>query len=322
MEEEDKLSQECKDLILSLPREKGWRTRYLYLFQGFWCPPTEIEAIINFQKHFQAKDSDVVVATIPKSGTTWLKALTFAIVNRHCVTPSMTHPLLTFNPHELVPFFEYNVYVNGQIPDLSNMIEPRLFGTHIPFPSLAKSIKESNSRIIFICRNPLDTFVSAWIFLNKSMPEYLPELTLEEAFDMYCNGIIAFGPTWNHMLGYWKESISRPKKVLFLKYEELKKHVNFNVKRIAEFLGCPFTQEEENNGVLEGIIKLCSFEKMKELEVNKSGTFGRHFEKKHLFRKAEIGDWVNYFSPSMAKKLSQIMEEKLSGSGLSFNVYS
>ncbi|RDX89329.1 Cytosolic sulfotransferase 15, partial [Mucuna pruriens] len=198
--EEDSLSQECKEFILSLPREKGWRTRYLYLFQGFWCQAMEIQAIITFQKHFQAKDNDVIVASIPKSGTTWLKALTFAIVNRH------------------------------------------RFPTSI---------------------NPLDTFVSSWIFLNKVMPEYLPKLTLEEAFDMYCKGIIGFGPTWNQMLGYWKESIARPSKVLFLKYEDLKKDVNFNVKRIAEFLGCSFTQEEESNGVVESIIKLCSFENMK-----------------------------------------------------------
>jgi hypothetical protein len=27
-----------------------------------------------------------------------------------------------------------------------------------------------------------------------------------------------------------------------------------HVKRIAEFLGCPFTREEENNGVIEKII--------------------------------------------------------------------
>ncbi|XP_061348761.1 cytosolic sulfotransferase 15-like [Gastrolobium bilobum] len=323
-EGEENLSQECKELILSLPKEKGWRTRYLYLFQDFWCQPAEIQAIITFQKHFQANDSDVIVATIPKSGTTWLKALTFAIVNRHRFSTLENHPLLTSNPHDLVPFFEYTVYgdTHDQVPDLSNMTEPRLFGTHIPFPSLAKSIKESNCRIIYICRNPFDTFVSTWIFMNKIKPESLPAFALEEAFEMYCKGIIGFGPSWNQMLGYWNESIARPHKVLFLKYEDLKQDVNFHVKRVAEFLGCPFTREEESSGVIENIIQLCSFEKMKELEANKSGTFGRNFEKNYLFRKAEIGDWVNYLSPSMVEKLSKIIEEKLCGSGLSFKPYS
>ena len=77
------------------------------------------------------------------------------------------------------------------------------------------------------------------------------------------------------MLGYWNESIANPNKVLFLKYEDLKEDTHFHVKRIAKFLGCPFTQEEESNGVIQSIIKLCSFENMKSLEVNKSGKIGR-----------------------------------------------
>ncbi|KAJ1406728.1 Sulfotransferase domain [Sesbania bispinosa] len=264
-------------------REKGWTTPYVYLFQGFWCQAAEIQGISTFQNHFQAKDSDIFVATAPKSGTNWLKALTFAVV-----------------------------------PDLSNIPEPRLFGTHIPFSSLANSIKESNCRIVYICRNPFETFISSWIFNNKIKPASLPTLKLEEAFEMYCKGIIGFGPFWNHMLGYWKESIERPNKVLFLKYENLKEDVNFHLKRVAEFLGCPFTLEEENSGVIEDIINLCSFEKMKELEINKSGTFARNFGNKFLFRKGEIGDWVNYLSPSMVEKLSKVIEEKLGGSGLTF----
>ncbi|QCD85682.1 desulfoglucosinolate sulfotransferase A/B/C [Vigna unguiculata] len=148
------------------------------------------------------------------------------------------------------------------------------------------------------------------------------ELTIEETLEKYCKGILGFGPTWEHMLGYWKESIANPNKVLFLKYEELKEDVNFYVKRVAEFLDCPFTEEEESSGVIESIINLCSLEKMKNLEVNKAGTFCGNFEKKYLFRKGEIGDWVNYFSPAMIEKLSKTMEEKLEGSGLSFETSS
>ncbi|KAK8464352.1 hypothetical protein PHAVU_011G188801 [Phaseolus vulgaris] len=205
------------------------------------------------------------------------------------------------------------------------MAEPRVFGTHIPFPSLPKSVIELNCRIIYICRNPFDTFVSAWAFFNKIKVESLSTLTKEEAFEMFCNGVIEFGPWWSHMLGYWKESVARPNTVLFLKYEDLKEDVDFHVKKVADFLGCSFTQEEESDGVVESIAKLCSFEGMKDLEVNKSGTINfeiKRFENKLFFRKAEIGDWVNHFSPSMVEKLSKIIEEKLSGSGLSFKMHS
>ncbi|KAI4323587.1 hypothetical protein L6164_023181 [Bauhinia variegata] len=320
IEGEEKLTQECKELLLSLPRERGWRTPYLYLYQGFWCQPAEIQAISTFQKHFQAKNSDIVVASIPKSGTTWLKALTFAIVNRHRFASSKNHSLLTFNPHDLVPFFEYKLYEKNQVPDLSNLPEPRLFSTHVPFPSLPSSMKKSNCKIVYICRNPFDTFVSSWHFSNKIKPGSSPQLTLEETFELYCKGVVGFGPFWTHMLGYWKESLERPNKVLFLTYEDLKRDIYSHLKRMAKFLDCPFTLEEERGGVIEELIELCSFEKMKELEVNKSGKSIKNFENKNLFRKGEIGDWVNHFSPWMVEKLSKVIEEKLGESSSIINV--
>ncbi|XP_027910401.1 cytosolic sulfotransferase 15-like [Vigna unguiculata] len=304
------------ELILSsLAKERGWAIPDLYLFQQFWCPSTLIKEVNNFQKQFEAKDSDIFVASFPKSGTTWLKAIAFAIVNRQRFSIH-NHPLLTSNPHQLVPPVEPVYRGDVDFPT----IEPRLFGTHTPFPSLPNSIMESNSKIIYICRNPFDTFVSSWIYYDKIKREPLTTLKIEEAFEMYCDGIIEFGPWWSHMLGYWKESLANPNKVLFLKYEDLKDDANFQVKRIAEFLGFPFTQEEENNQVIESIIKLCSFEEMKNLEVNKSGIIHRFADKKYYFRKGETRDWLNYFSPSMTEKLTKIMEEKFGESGLSFMI--
>jgi len=124
------------------------------------------------------------------------------------------------------------------------------------------------------------------------------------------------------MLGYWKESIERPHKVLFLKYEDLKEDITFQLKKLAEFLGIPFSLEEERSGVIENIAKLCSFENLKELEVNKSGKSIKNFENKDLFRKGEVGDWVNHLSPTMVEQLTELLEEKLGGSGLSFKVFS
>ncbi|TXG49178.1 hypothetical protein EZV62_025053 [Acer yangbiense] len=330
-EEEFKLlSQECKELLLSLPKEKGWRTPFLYQFEGFWCQPKQIQSIISFQKHFKSKESDVILATIPKSGSTWLKALVFAIINRKRYSNTQNHPLLTSNPHDLVPFLEYKLYANNQVPDLSNVFpddhdQPRTFATHVPYPSLEESIKNSETvKIVYLCRNPFDTFISSWEFINKLRPESLPDkFSLEDAFRMYCNGVVGFGPFWEHMLWYWNESLKKPEKVLFLKYEDMKEDIVSNLRELASFLGFPFSVEEERENVIEEIANLCSFEKLKELEVNKSGkamTFSKQFENKHLFRKGIVGDWVNYLNPSMVNQLSQLMEEKFEGSGLSFKV--
>lgn len=123
------------------------------------------------------------------------------------------------------------------------------------------------------------------------------------------------------MLGFWHESRRNPNKVMFLRYEEVKEDASFWLKKLAGFLGFPFSKEEEEEGVVEGIVKLCSFEQMKELDVNKNGRGAiADFENKTLFRRGEVGDWVNYFTPEMVERLSKIMDQNLAASGLSFKI--
>ncbi|KAH7569422.1 hypothetical protein JRO89_XS06G0159200 [Xanthoceras sorbifolium] len=117
--------------------------------------------------------------------------------------------------------------------------------------------------------------------------------SLEEAFEMACHGIQEFGPVWEHVLGYWKANLddSDQKKVLFLKYEDVKEDSAFYVKKLADFLGCPFSNVEENQGVIEEIVKLCSFENMKDLEVNKNGGFlGTMFKNSMYFGEGKVLD--------------------------------
>ncbi|KAM7511334.1 hypothetical protein LguiB_010209 [Lonicera macranthoides] len=106
-EVKDPIDHELQELVKTLPRVKHLDGLHLYLYNKcFWCPSTVFKSVISFRKHFQAKDTDVILATALKSGTTWLKALTFNIINRAKYSPNVQHPLLTSNPHELVPNFE------------------------------------------------------------------------------------------------------------------------------------------------------------------------------------------------------------------------
>ncbi|KAI3845409.1 hypothetical protein MKW98_029060 [Papaver atlanticum] len=271
-----------------------------YQYQGFWCFAKGIENVMDFQQNFKGLGSDLVIASVPKSGKIWLKALAFAIANRvryPCSTSSKSyhhHPLLTVSPHDLVPFVEFKHI----IPDHS-FLDPqrRLIATHVPYPSLPESCKTDN-------------FISMWLFMNKlrASPALAsdsnPSLSIEEAI--------------RHVLGYWKESLEKPHKVLFLKYEDLKKEPSTQLKRLAEFMGCSFSLEEERQGVIEDISRLCSFEHMKNLDVNKNGTWRKRIDNKVYFRRGEIGDWKNYLTPQMVNRLDCLMEEKLQGSGLVF----
>lgn len=106
--------------------------------------------------------------------------------------------------------------------------------------------------------------------------------------------------------------------MLFLKYEEVMEEPVANAKRLADFMGCPFSLEEEKEGVVEDIIRLCCFDNLSKLEVNKSGDQASVFKIPNscYFRKGKVGDWRNHLSPEMARRLDGLMEEKLRGSGL------
>ncbi|KAL8265179.1 hypothetical protein R6Q59_023309 [Mikania micrantha] len=105
-----------------------------------------------------------------------------------------------------------------------------------------------------------------------------------------------------------------------MKYEDMKKNPTTNVKKLAEFIGHPITMEEEKAGVIENIVNLCSFENLRSLEVNKSGKHRagdtQVIENRLFFRKAEDGDWKNYFTEEMIEKIDKLIDEKLGATGL------
>jgi hypothetical protein len=217
--QEDELPQECSDVVSSLPRETGWVANDLHQYQGCWITTRHMKGVLAFQKHFQAHDTDILLVTTPKAGTTWLKAILFALVNRVCYCPydPQQHPLLTNNPHVLVSFLDITLYTESQVPDLSSFAFPRLFSTHLPFALLPTSVKDSAScKIVYLCRNPKDTFVSLWHFTNKLRPTAWGNNSLEDAFDKFCRGVSVVWALLGQCFGILEEKLRNASKGSFL----------------------------------------------------------------------------------------------------------
>ncbi|XP_010476340.1 PREDICTED: cytosolic sulfotransferase 9-like [Camelina sativa] len=330
-EEEENLSEETKTWISSLPWEIDYLGNKLFKYEGYWYYEDVLQSIPNIQSGFKPQETDIIVASFPKSGTTWLKALTFALVQRS-KHPSDDdhHPMLSHNPHELVPYLEY---LKSSKPDLTKFLSlsssPRMFSTHMPLHAIQEPLKESPCKIVYVCRNVKDVLVSLWHFFNAnkgvqwndfSQTEKIireEDYSFEAMFESFCNGVTVYGPSWDHALSYWRASLEDPKHVLFMMYEELKAEPRTQVKRLAEFLDCPFTKEEEDSGSVDKIVELCSLSKLSSLEINKSGALGG-VDFKTYFRKGEVGGWKSYMTPDMENKIDMIIEEKLKGSGLKF----
>ena len=80
----------------------------------------------------------------------------------------------------------------------------------------------------------------------------------------------------------------------------MKEQPILQLKRLADFIGCPFSLEEEAKGdVVEYTLRLCSFETLSNLEMNKNGKLSTGQEKNAFFQRGEVGNWINYLTAEM-----------------------
>ncbi|KAI4971648.1 hypothetical protein ZWY2020_002562 [Hordeum vulgare] len=308
--------EEYGDVVSDLPSTTALGM-VLRQYRGSWVIQERVTGFISLQRRFTPRPGDVLLASPAKCGTTWLKALAFATMARGAYPPAdPQHPLLRMNPHECVPFMD-ELFTAGQGAGLEALPSPRLMNTHMHHALLPASVTDNpDCKIVFICRDPKDMLVSLWHFLRGVRP-----CTFADLFDSACEGKTPNGPIWDHLLGYWSASKTSPDNILFLRYEEMLVDPVDHVRKLARFIGQPFSQGDEVAGIPADIVKLCSFDKLKGLGANKAGSYdGKVFNFSHesFFRKGVAGDWVNHMTPEMAQRFDTIIEDRLGGSGLTF----
>ncbi|KAE8802400.1 Sulfotransferase 17 [Hordeum vulgare] len=264
-------------VVASLPTNPSSKLK-LRCYQGVWVLEDWVPGIIAMQRSLSTRPGDVLLASFPKCGTTWLKALIFATMTRAAYPPaSPSHPLRRLNPHDCVILVD-RLFAVGREAVLDRLPSPRLMCTHMPLSVLPPSISGGpDCKIVYICRDQKDMVVSMWHFAKRVRPD----ISLQEVFEtMFQNPVD-------------------------------------KVRKLAQFLGRPFSDTEEEAGAVAEIVELCSLEHLKNLEANKKGSQGvfLKFSYDSYFRKGVVGDWVNHLTPDMAKCLDAIFEEKFKGSG-------
>lgn len=310
--------------LSSLPKEKWWGDDCLYQVGDIWLLPQFIQSIHRVIKHYQPLPDDIILASFPKTGTTWLKSLVFSIVHR-----SSKHRLTTEHPHELVPILEVQVYSTTSTKTPTIATSPntyhnnscRIFSTHIPYQLMSKTLDSSECRIVYVTRNPKDTLISTWHFVNKWNKAKEEPWPLEVAVDKFCRGLIPCGPYYDHVMGYKKLSLERPNNVLFITYEELMDDPQTHVKKLAKFLGCPFEGEDKEEQVQEIVIS-CSFQVLSNHEVNKSEEFPTWFQLPYnsFFRKGAVGDYKNYLSDDIIERVDTLTRREFHSSDFMYGI--
>ncbi|CAN0896887.1 Cytosolic sulfotransferase 16 [Linum grandiflorum] len=297
-----------------------WDTTEIRRVQGFWYRPVFMGGINAFRAEFKPRRDDVVILTsAQKTGTTWLKALSYSILSRDDEEDTLTK----MNPQICVPSFYGMVYSDDPALRPTDIDQHRLFHTHVPFSYLPDSIKTyaRGLKLVYITREPKDTLISQWHFFNKQFRDKDDDtFPLERAVESFCSGKMPLGPYWEHVLEYWEESKRSPDNVMFIKYEDLHRNPKLHVRKLAAFMGKPFEEDGDDEEV-EKVIWRSSFDRLKDLDVNKTAPKQKMklaplLKFSDFFRRGAVGDWSNYLTPEMAQRVDDITRVKFRGTGL------
>jgi len=71
-----------KQILPTIPIKKGSWSMDFYQYEGFWYPLFHLPGMLFAQEHFKPQPNQVILSSFPKCGTTWLKALAFAVMTR------------------------------------------------------------------------------------------------------------------------------------------------------------------------------------------------------------------------------------------------
>jgi hypothetical protein len=169
---------------------------------------------------FRVRPGDLLIASYPKCGTTWLQQIVHGL---------RSGGSMAFEEISLaVPWIETAPMLGIDL-DAPQGFVPRAFKTHLTLDRLPPG-----GRMLFIVRDPRDVLVSAYRFMSGVMFE--PDAVDIAAFaDAYFLRASAAGRYWDHLRAWWPGRARED--VLFLCYEDLREDLRAGVQRIAAFCG-------------------------------------------------------------------------------------
>ncbi|XP_078511819.1 sulfotransferase 6B1-like [Lissotriton helveticus] len=257
------------------------------LYPSTLCSPETFQAL----EAFQLRADDLLMVAYPKCGTNWtLHILHDMMYNIHGKEPlTFTHILEFGSPDK----FE----IMNQIPSR------RVLTTHLHRDNIPRSMEVSKVKTLVVFRNPKDTAVSLFHFLNSlyGAPTYN---SWDECFEHFISGKVTYGSWFEHAVA-WNEHIDDDN-VMVLMFEDMKADLAAAVQKIADFFEINLTKEQ-----IQLITERGHFKAMKERSKETHGILGSH-----VFRKGDVGDWKNYFSEAQSREMDAKFEVCLGGTKL------
>ena len=268
---------------------------------GYQVPSFVTQEIVDKLKDFKVQPEDVIIASYPKCGSTWMQ---------QCVRLTRNKGVQdNVKVTEAVPLLEVPRWYEGI--DLDKLPTPRAFKTHFTYELMPWGQPHTTPcKYIYITRNPKDVAVSMFSHVKLM---YLPGVEWDGFWEKFVSGY--FGNFFEHLLGWLKHKDND--NILFLTYEDAKKDLPHTISQIAQFMGVDLSSD-----TVAKIADMADFKNMKnDNTANRSWdkTFDDEEGEPNFMRKGIVGDWKNYLTPDQSAQIDDIFAHRIEHTGFKFN---
>ena len=249
-------------------------------------------------------DADVLIVSM--SGRTWLRTLISHLYHQRYGIPDT----------QLIHYDNFHRQ-NAEIPKICFM--GRVTATGEPSAGDPAVSLSPRQKLILLLRDPRDVAVSFYFHLTKrtNAVERLGKGIGEEIADMpifnfMLDETLGLPMTIGHMNG-WERELGDIARHQVVRYEEFHADPEGTLRRVADFIGGSFTDEEIGEAV-----SFASFDRLKERE--RSGFFeGKRLKPGDLadpdsfkVRRGKVGGYRDYFTAEQIARIDELVRSRLS----------
>uniref|UniRef100_A0A8C4ZSI2 Sulfotransferase n=2 Tax=Gadus morhua TaxID=8049 RepID=A0A8C4ZSI2_GADMO len=266
----------------------------------------------NWEKiqNFKARPDDILIATYPKAGTTWVSYILDLLYFSQTQPDRQTSTPL----NDRVPFLEITIPNQSSGTDQADSLDtcPRLIKTHLPVQLIPKSFWEQKCRVVYVARNAKDNAVSYFHFDRMTCVQPEPG-DWNSYLQRFIDGKMVFGSWYDHVTGWWEKKHSHPK-IQYMFFEDMVEDTGREINKLCSFLGLTSTTKEKDQ-----INNLVQFDNMKKNEMaNYSTVKAMDFKISPFMRKGKVGDWRNHFTVAQNEQFDEDYKKKMKNTTLQF----
>ncbi|XP_014245580.1 sulfotransferase family cytosolic 1B member 1-like [Cimex lectularius] len=310
----------------------GERTGFCQVGPKKWLLPAAYKQHAEQYYTMPIKKDDVWIITFPRSGTTLCQELVWMVNNNFdyeksgSTTLDRKFPFYEFSILHHIKFHEEVNEMNNNDPKVAKVLaywrehgyktfpdlpSPRHIKTHLPFSLLPQDLVDT-CKSIYVARNAKDVAVS-YYHHNKLLKLHGYVGDFQQYWDYFEKDLLVYSPYFEHVKEGW-ERRNHPN-VLFIYYENIVKDLKGSIKKIADFLNKPASEEDVER--LAQHLEINNFRKNVKIHEDIEMKGMTNPDAEGFIRSGKTGD-KKEFTDELAKKADNWILENLKNTDILF----